>query len=268
MPPTYSLNGAHVAIVFNLDNKVTPGAKLCEQVLLDGVPGPKYDGLDDLQFSPDGNHLVYTGSRGTNGEYYLVIDQQERAIAEPIAMRNELLQTRYLFFDAPNRFHYFALQDRLIKRVEVTIPPNGTGAKNVNPVLLQWVDEASGTALFTNNDIVYFDWNQQLFQLTDGANQSLQSLPQLQHRYFLLKDKEGVIYRGTLYSAMSSIGFDGPAIELFGLHEPGGINPPTYKIQAWYGGAVPRGKEQRFNPRLLNALKAAGILILPVGASK
>ncbi|MHB9134687.1 MAG: M56 family metallopeptidase [Armatimonadota bacterium] len=121
--------------------------------------------------------------------------------------------------------------------------------------LLQWVDEASGKVLFTDADIKRFDWDRQIFELTEQTSKKLQALPRQPHRYFQLKDSEGVIYRGTFYSPTSSLGFDGPAIQLEGNEEV-----RFYRIEAWYGGRYPPGPDLRYDPRLRRALEDAGVL--------
>ncbi|MHB9023803.1 MAG: WD40 repeat domain-containing protein [Armatimonadota bacterium] len=129
----------------------------------------------------------------------------------------------------------------------------------VNPqaALLRWEEEGTGNIFFTSIDIRRFDWDKQVFEMTEKASKRLQALPQQQHRYLLLKDREGLIYRGTLYSPFSSIGFAGPAIRLYGAS--GDITPPAYRIEAWCGGANPPGPDLRFNSRLEKALREAGI---------
>jgi len=126
--------------------------------------------------------------------------------------------------------------------------------------VLSWIDEETGAPLFTVKDIVRFDWGRQVFELTADASKRMQALPRRQHRYFLLTDEEGVIYRGTLYNPSSSQGFHGPAITI-GWYGEDYIRPPLYRIQAWYGGAyLPAKGDLRYQRRLWEDLKAAGVL--------
>jgi hypothetical protein len=65
------------------------------------------------------------------------------------------------------------------------------------------VDAGSGKTLFTNLDIVRFDWDRQIFELTRERSMDLMSL-KFPDSDFILRDAEGVIYRGTFTSGLSA----------------------------------------------------------------
>lgn len=217
-----------------------------------------------LCLSPDGRHVCLVAGRdGFEAVYIDGKPGRGYPLIQPIGRG-------YIFFHAGDACHYFVrtgathaafvVEERGLLRSETPAAPEGAAGVTL-PAQLQWVDEAGGEVLFTGADLRTFDWEQQEFRMSDGASRALQALPRRQHRYFLLKDADGIIYRGTFYSPISSIGFDGPAIQVDLFAEGEAVRPPSYRIQAWYVGSAARDEDRRFNPRLRRALETAGVLV-------
>jgi len=137
------------------------------------------------------------------------------------------------------------------------LPPSAAVPDKTRSHQLWWADEETGKALFTVGDIVRFDWDRQVFELTrDRAMDLLAWMtgPVLQHRGFVVRDREGVIYRGHFVQAISSMGYFGPSI--IDMES----RPPLFTISGGYpSGGGPRDRD-RFSPRLLAALKKARAL--------
>ena len=80
---------------------------------------------------------------------------------------------------------------------------------------LRWVDEETGQKLFDIDDVVRFDWDKQIFELTkQSAMDFMAELGSLgvHGRKFILKDGQVIIYKGTLVTPASSIACLGPVI--------------------------------------------------------
>ena len=78
--------------------------------------------MHDVRFSPDDRHLAYIADRAN--QTILVIDGHEEQLDYPV-LRSQVQGTtgrQMIYFDAPDRFHYFELQRGAIKRVERVIP--------------------------------------------------------------------------------------------------------------------------------------------------
>lgn len=125
---------------------------------------------------------------------------------------------------------------------------------------IKWIDEESGEELFDIGDIVRFDWNKQVFELTRrSAMDFMAELGSLgvYGRKFILKDGMTVIYDGTLVNPISSFAFVGPVIR--STLPDDNVKPPLFKI----GGGYPRDSakgDSRFSGRLNKVLNQAGLL--------
>jgi len=124
---------------------------------------------------------------------------------------------------------------------------------------LRWEDKETGRVLFTADDLVRFDWDRQVFELT--RERAMDVMAHLwphgeQYRTFVVRDGAGAIYEGRCYSMDSSLGYDGPTI----LADRSDPAPPLYAVE----GGYPRGggsrDRDRFSPRLRAALAKAGVL--------
>ena len=88
-------------------------------------PGEDVEHPFDLYFSQDSRHLIgiYSGKNGSR--YFLTIDGQAGDYYTrilPNESPNSAERFPFLFFDAPDRFHFFAIKDGMIERVEMMIP--------------------------------------------------------------------------------------------------------------------------------------------------
>jgi len=142
-------------------------------------------------------------------------------------------------------------------------PPRDQDRKHVD---LRWVSDKTGETLWTVDDIVRFDWDQQVFELKrDKAMEFMTTYSTIgQCAGFRVEDAAGVIYHGSFFSSLSSMGYDGPTI-LVDRFPDFALLPPLYRIDGAYPRrAKPRdGKSraaERFAPRLHAALENAGVL--------
>jgi hypothetical protein len=127
--------------------------------------------------------------------------------------------------------------------------------KSATP-LLTWVDEPTGETLFTSEDLVRFDWERQLFEMKRDRAMDFETWADGNiglDRKFVVRDKQGVIYRGTFVQAITSGIYAGPVILLVNLEK----KPPLYQIDQGYPETP---GEERFAPRLQAALAQAGLL--------
>ncbi len=125
---------------------------------------------------------------------------------------------------------------------------------------LTWVDAQTGATLFSLADIVRFDWDKQLFELTPALARVLLSLPITQYRDFAVKDNDGVIYRGRLYRSNSHEGYDGSTIVIDQGMKQTIPAAPFFTINGGYpigGGAH---DQERFAARMKMQLDNANVL--------
>lgn len=123
---------------------------------------------------------------------------------------------------------------------------------------LEWADAENGEVLFGISDIVRFDWDKQIFELTRRKAMDLLGKQTGLHRKFVLMDGEEIIYEGNLVSISSSISCPGPAIILENLD---GIKPPLFKIYNGYPEQIAKfDPDLRFSGRLKKALQQADVL--------
>jgi hypothetical protein len=120
---------------------------------------------------------------------------------------------------------------------------------------LKWVDLESRQTLFTGDDIVRFDWEDQLFELHRNAAINLMMLPPALHREFIVLDGNDEIFRGNIVSSLSSATYKGPTIVVDPI--PGSPQPPLYSLFSGY----PREQgKARMGTQFRAALIAAGVL--------
>ena len=148
---------------------------------------------------------------------------------------------------------------------ENTNPPTHD-AKHESAPSVVWADEATGRVLFSTKDIIRFDWKRQAFQLTHNAAMDFEAWfpPHMQlDRKFIVRDSDGIIYRGARISSVSSFSYDVPAIcdlvfdkDDVHFHRP---EPPLYEILD--GSPANRKVDTiRRNERLRTQLAKTGVL--------
>jgi len=127
---------------------------------------------------------------------------------------------------------------------------------------LVWKDAETGETLFTIDDVLAFDWDNQVFLLElDAALDFLAWM--VPHRYqsreLLVEDEEGLIYRGRWVNRISSMGFFGPVYDCVGMSR-------YFRINGGYPGSLVAGSadvDMRYAPRLYAALESRGVLYEP-----
>jgi hypothetical protein len=137
-------------------------------------------------------------------------------------------------------------------------------ARGGEPVETQgpvWKDAETGQILFTLDDIVAFDWGDQIFLLDlDAALDFLAWMhPGSLSRELLVEDEEGLIYRALWVSWASSVAFTGIPVycpSLFGWTR-------FFYIAYGYPGSevADPNEDARFNRRLRAALQRRGVLV-------
>lgn len=120
-----------------------------------------------------------------------------------------------------------------------------------------WKDAQTQQVLFTIEDVVAFDWDDQIFLLDlDAALDFVAWMVPHVHltRELLLEDEEGLIYQARWVNEIASMGFDGPVYgSVWGTR--------FFRIGNGYPGFAPGGpNDTRFNPRLHAALERRGVL--------
>ncbi len=139
--------------------------------------------------------------------------------------------------------------------LSLCIAQGGEPAETQGPV---WKDAATGQILFTLDDIVGFDWDDQVFLLDlEAALDFLAWMhPGGLSRELLVEDEEGLLYRALWVSWVSSIAFpDTP------VYYPYGWTRFFYIGNGYPVSAAADPKEDtRFNPRLRAALERRGVL--------
>jgi beta-lactamase regulating signal transducer with metallopeptidase domain len=133
----------------------------------------------------------------------------------------------------------------------------GIGVSSSATKVLQWVDDETGRTLFTGEDIIRFDWEQQIFELSRRRAMDLLANQNKLSREFTLSDHMGVVYRGTFVNSLASMTFHGPVIVVDNIVK--NIQPPLFRID----GGYPQGPERdeiRFAERMKMALADAGVL--------
>ncbi|MBL7223638.1 MAG: hypothetical protein ISS72_07285 [Candidatus Brocadiae bacterium] len=123
---------------------------------------------------------------------------------------------------------------------------------------LRWVDDKTGRVWFTAGDIVRFDWERQFFELKRRPAMAVMANDLRLKRSFTVRDEEGIIYRGTFMSLVSSSSFRGPTIVTGPVDKS--MRPPLFRIDAGYPGRIEGDPDGRRVPRLRAALDRAGVL--------
>jgi len=124
---------------------------------------------------------------------------------------------------------------------------------------LVWKDAETGKTLFTIDDVLAFDWDDQVFLLDlDAALDFLAWM--VPHRYqtreLLVEDEDGLIYRGRWVNRISSMSFFGPVYDCVGMSR-------HFQINGGYPGSPVAGAvdgDTRYAPRLYTALERRGVL--------
>lgn len=119
--------------------------------------------------------------------------------------------------------------------------------------LLHWVDTRTGEVLWTDRDILRFDWERQLLELRRPKAIEL-ALSDLRQSRLGVYDQTGRIFDYILTSPASSVAYARPVVLRF---KPG---LPLLHIAASYPEGWPVEEDLRFDPRLREALDEAGVL--------
>jgi hypothetical protein len=181
-------------------------------------------------------------------------------------------QIRLNFKLAPQRVRSEVLNpSSAVQRENNDVSKSSSSSRSEEKVTVQWLDSETGKILFTNRDIVSFDWDQQIFELDSERVRYLMSLPLSCKRKFIIRDPNGTIYEGgTFSSGLSPCSFyDGPTIitQIYSNNNHGWL--PLYKIQELekvtdspYGGlrlSNPKNFLLQVGPSLKALLEASGV---------
>lgn len=139
------------------------------------------------------------------------------------------------------------------------IIPSFAVENSSKPDVLRWVDSKTGEVLWTVNDIVRFDWDNQVFELKREKAMDIMGLNIGQCRGFKVEDADGLIYEGSFFNSFSSRGYNGPTI-LTDLFPGYALMPPLYRIDPSYPWDDKPHGGIRYAPRLKADLQKAGIL--------
>ena len=82
-------------------------------VVLDGAEGKPYDEIDDLQFTVDSKHLVYTARR--DAKLVVVVDSVESKLYD------DFVSGASLILDGARNIRMLLTRDKEILRVEIDI---------------------------------------------------------------------------------------------------------------------------------------------------
>ena len=120
--PIFSPDGTRIAYIAGVGKKwawdmLRPYQTIRNGVVvLDGVEQKPYDYIGGLVFTPDSRRLAYAAR--TNAKTVIVVDGMEGPQYEDVA---EFDRGRWIHFDSPDAFHYFAIKDNGIYLVEERI---------------------------------------------------------------------------------------------------------------------------------------------------
>jgi len=136
-------------------------------------------------------------------------------------------------------------------------PPAPSPPPSLKEPALALIDVPGNRTLFTLNDIVRFDWDKQVFQLTRERAMDLLALRVLTREFRLVAGAE-TVYRGAFYSPISSNLPGGPIITLGTMSdEIVKVKPPLFQLEmSRFAGEA----DLRFSPRLRDILAKAEIL--------
>ncbi len=124
---------------------------------------------------------------------------------------------------------------------------------------MRWVDSLTEEKLFDANDIVRFDWDKQVFELTrPAAMDFMTKLTRLDRKFDVVIEND-ILYSGSLVSPFSSKTYPHPVIVLHYPHPDSPVPaPPLFEIQKYYGEDL--GEDVRFSEDLKKALSKADVL--------
>jgi hypothetical protein len=135
----------------------------------------------------------------------------------------------------------------------------GEQSRLISSRKVQWIDVENGEVLFDIDDIVRFDWEKQIFELTRSSAMDFMAelgTVGVQGRKFIVRDGQ-TIYEGTLVTPFSSFSFHGPVIK--STLPDDRIEPPLFRIDGGYPTDFEKG-DTRFSERLKKALEQVGVL--------
>jgi len=138
-------------------------------------------------------------------------------------------------------------------------PHHGNESRSTSASALVWVDAETEHILFTVDDIMAFDWDNQVFELKlDAALDFLAWMVphKYQYRRLLVKDNKGTIYHGQWVNMTSSMSFEGPTYHSMGA-------TTLFHISDGYGGGVldkRDGNDALFSEHLYEGLEKVGVL--------
>lgn len=124
---------------------------------------------------------------------------------------------------------------------------------------VRWVHVETGRTMFGTDEIVRFDWNKQIFELTPQGSRYFSSFPKNSlSEAFELKVGEKTVYSGLLISTFSSAIYKAPVI-VFWHEMDGNMRPLQFRIFDGYPGGYEEANV-RFSKPLKEALKQADVL--------
>lgn len=128
-------------------------------------------------------------------------------------------------------------------------------SKAAPPAKLVWQDKTTGQILFTMDDLICFDWDRQIMELTRTAAMNLMAEKTSLHKPFIVEAGAKIIYEGNLVSSASSAVYPGPVIVM----DWQDIKLPLLAIERCYPPQSD-GQDVRFSRDLKTILEQAGIL--------
>lgn len=123
---------------------------------------------------------------------------------------------------------------------------------------LEWIHKGTGRLIFSQEDILAFDWEKQMFLLTDNAAMNMALYPVGQIDPFEVRINNDFLYEGAFVSTISSMGYRGPTIWDRNI---GGflIQSPLYQIRNGYPTDL-SSHDIRYNETLKRVLDSAGLI--------
>ena len=136
--------------------------------------------------------------------------------------------------------------------LKITLLSSQISAEDVNTTQLKgllWRDSETKEILFKSEDIIAFDWDNQIFLLkTDSILDFLSWIPphKYQYRSLYVEDANGPIYDAKWVNHISSMGFNGPIFN---------FTNPFISIEDGYPNSIVDKNDIRYNKRLLEGLR-------------
>jgi hypothetical protein len=122
------------------------------------------------------------------------------------------------------------------------------------PTLL-WKEKSTGRILWTLDNIVCFDWDRQIMELTRAAAMDLMAENTSLHKPFVAEADQKILYEGNLVSSLSSATYPGPVIVM----DSPDIKLPLLAIEKCYPSQSDN-RDIHFSQDMKNTLKEAGVL--------